>query len=198
MLRPDPETEFLGFSLADAVSTTLSSLDSLIVRSTLAASRFATADLDLRALADETNVDAALVGTLLRSGSQLRVSAQLLGVPEGTIIWVGSHRRGNRRSDPHPGRAEPSTSSTRWRCRSRRAISSSLHRDVPASARAFELYLRATASSTRPISGTSAATSMSNASRRIQASARPWARLGRCYRLTAKFRSSTVERCATT
>src|SRR5213075_1581198 len=40
MLRPDPETDFLAFSLPDALTTSLSGLKSLVVRSSLAASRF--------------------------------------------------------------------------------------------------------------------------------------------------------------
>ena len=39
MLRPDPEIEFLSFGLADAITASLGSLGSLIVRSSLAASR---------------------------------------------------------------------------------------------------------------------------------------------------------------
>ena len=41
VLRPDPETDFLAFSLADAITSSLSGLQSLVVRSSLAASRFA-------------------------------------------------------------------------------------------------------------------------------------------------------------
>ena len=40
-LRPDAEFDFLAFSLADAVTNSLSPLESLVVRSTLAAARFA-------------------------------------------------------------------------------------------------------------------------------------------------------------
>src|SRR5215831_15476752 len=40
MLRPDPETDFLAFSLPDALTTSLSGLKLLVVRSSLAASRF--------------------------------------------------------------------------------------------------------------------------------------------------------------
>ena len=112
------------------------------MRSTLAASRFAIADLDLRALASETNVDAALVGTLLRSGSQLRVSAQLVGVPEGTIIWsdridvaIDDLIRIQDELSEHivDSLAVPLASRDQQQ----------LRRDVPASAKAFELYLRA-------------------------------------------------------
>src|SRR5215467_5084605 len=41
MLRPDPNTDFLSFSLPDALTTSLSVLKSVVVRSSLAASRFA-------------------------------------------------------------------------------------------------------------------------------------------------------------
>ena len=41
MLRPDPATDFLAFSLPDALTTALSGLKSLVVRSTLVASRYA-------------------------------------------------------------------------------------------------------------------------------------------------------------
>ncbi|MEP6782295.1 MAG: serine/threonine-protein kinase [Acidobacteriota bacterium] len=141
MLRPDPDIDFLGFSLADAIATTLSSLDSLIVRSSLAAMRFATERPDLRALAAEAEVDVVLVGTLLRAGSQLRVSAQLLGVPEGTIKWSDRIDVAAddliRIQDEITERIVDSLSLP---------LASHdqqlLHHDVPASARAYELYLR--------------------------------------------------------
>src|SRR5216684_1637405 len=41
VLRPDPETDFLAFSLPDAITSSLSGLESLIVRSSMVASRFA-------------------------------------------------------------------------------------------------------------------------------------------------------------
>src|SRR5262245_49316776 len=41
MLRPDSETEFLAFSLPDALTSSLGGLQSLVVRSSMAAARFA-------------------------------------------------------------------------------------------------------------------------------------------------------------
>ena len=41
ILRADPETDFLAFSLPDAITSGLSGLDSLIVRSSIVASRLA-------------------------------------------------------------------------------------------------------------------------------------------------------------
>ncbi len=87
MLRPDAETDFLAFSLPDDVTASLSGLGSRVVRSSLAAAKFAGAALDLKAIAAEAEVDAVLVGTLLRAGEQLRVSTQLVETPAGTVLW---------------------------------------------------------------------------------------------------------------
>ena len=87
LLRPDAEIDFLGCGLADAITNSLSSLESLVVRSSLAAARFAAAVPDLTANASELNVDVLLTGTLLRVGEQLRVSVQLVEAPGGGLIW---------------------------------------------------------------------------------------------------------------
>ena len=50
LLRPNPSIDFLAFSLADAISSALSGLPSLVVRSTAAASRFAADTPDIPAL----------------------------------------------------------------------------------------------------------------------------------------------------
>ena len=86
VLRPDPETDFLAFSLPDAIATSLSRLGSLVVRSSAVASRFAGEAPDLKALAAEADVDRVVMGTLVRSGDQLRAVAQLVEAPGGTLL----------------------------------------------------------------------------------------------------------------
>ena len=86
-LRPDSETDFLAFSLADAITVALSGLESLIIRSTHMAAPYATTDVDLRSLSSATAVDAVVMGTLLRAGSELRVTVQLVEAPAGTLLW---------------------------------------------------------------------------------------------------------------
>jgi TolB-like protein len=86
LLRPDPEIDFLGFSLPDAITASLSGLGSLLLRSSLAAARYAAETPDLQRLAREADVDVVLVGTLLRAGDRLRVSTQLVEAPGGTVI----------------------------------------------------------------------------------------------------------------
>jgi TolB-like protein len=86
VLRADAETDFLAFSLPDAIATSLSALGSLIVRSSAVGARFAGELPDLKALATEADVDRVVMGTLLRAADQLRVTVQLVEVPAGTMM----------------------------------------------------------------------------------------------------------------
>jgi serine/threonine protein kinase/tetratricopeptide (TPR) repeat protein len=86
ILRPDPETDFLAFSLADAIATSLKGRGSLVVRSSAVAARFAGDAPDFKALATDADVDRVVMGTLLRAGDQLRATAQLVEAPGGTLL----------------------------------------------------------------------------------------------------------------
>src|SRR6476661_6340733 len=86
MLRPDPGTDFLAFSLPEALTTSLSALKSLVVRSSLAASRFAAGAQDLKTIAAEADVDLIVTGTLLSAGDEIRVTAQLTDARTGTLM----------------------------------------------------------------------------------------------------------------
>ena len=74
MLRPDPATDFLAFSLPDALTSSLSALKSVVVRSSLAASRFAAGSQDLKTIAAELHVDLIVTGSLLSTGDEIRVT----------------------------------------------------------------------------------------------------------------------------
>lgn len=89
MLRPDPDRDFLGPSLADAIVMSLSGIRSLVVRSTATTARFASAAPDLQSMASELEVDVVLLGTLLLSGDRCRAAVQLLGAPSGNVMWSG-------------------------------------------------------------------------------------------------------------
>jgi eukaryotic-like serine/threonine-protein kinase len=86
VLKSDEETDFLAFSLPDAISSSLSGVNSLIVRSSLMASRFA-GETDSRKIAADADVDAILTGSLIRVGKQIRVTCQLAEAPSGSLIW---------------------------------------------------------------------------------------------------------------
>lgn len=142
ILRQDAETDFLAFSLADALTSSLSGLQSLVVRSSAAAGRFGNDAPDLKAIGSEAEVDLVLLGTILRAGPQLRVSTQLVDTTGSTVIW--SHTAqvpvGDLFSvqDDLVNRIIESLSLP-LTARERRM----LKQDVPSSSVAYELYLRA-------------------------------------------------------
>jgi DNA-binding winged helix-turn-helix (wHTH) protein len=78
VLRPDPETDFLAFSVPDAVAAALSGLESLAVRSSVAAARFAADAPDLGAVGRALNVNVVLTGSILRDGGLIRICVQLV------------------------------------------------------------------------------------------------------------------------
>src|SRR5262245_56569245 len=142
VLRPDPDTDFLSFSLPDAVTSTLSGLGSLAVRSSATAARFADENLDLAKIAVEADVDVVLSGSLMRSGDQVRVSVQLVEAPAGTVIWSQSFQTVINDlfelQDALTARLVESLA-VPLSGRERAAI----RHDTPVSAQAYEFYLRA-------------------------------------------------------
>ncbi len=87
MLTPDPATDYLGSSLADALTSSLSGLESLVVRSTLQTARYAQPPLLLDRIATDLAVDVVLTGSLLVRPRQVRVTAELVAVPGGDVRW---------------------------------------------------------------------------------------------------------------
>ncbi len=86
-LSNDPETSFYEFSLADAVITDLARVRSLVVRPSSAIVKYQGRQVDPGDAGREMNVDAILTASFLRAGDRLRVTAQLLDVRTGEILW---------------------------------------------------------------------------------------------------------------
>ena len=62
-------------------------LQSLGVRSSAVASRFAGDAPDLSQIARDAHVDLVLTGTFMHSNQQIRVNTQLIEAPTGTLLW---------------------------------------------------------------------------------------------------------------
>jgi eukaryotic-like serine/threonine-protein kinase len=192
MLRPDSETDFLAFSLADALTTSLSGLDSLVVRSSLTAGALGTETVDLSMIAARAEVDAVLTGTLLRAGDQLRVTTQLAEMPSGTVLWSQTTQAqlGDvfALQDGLVGRILESLA-VPLSARDERA----LRRDVPANARAYEFYLRANQLAYEARNWTVACDLYRQAVEADPQYAPAWARLGRLYRVMAMYSDAGAE-----
>jgi DNA-binding winged helix-turn-helix (wHTH) protein/tetratricopeptide (TPR) repeat protein len=188
MLRPDPDTDFLAFSLPDAITGSLGGLESLVVRSSAAAGRFA-ADKeawDPKKVALEADVDVIVTGTLLRAGDAVRVSAQLTDAATGTLLWSDTAQApvGDlfRLQDDLTQRIVTSLSlplSARER--------QMLQRDVPASARAYDFFLRGNQLSYDSKQWSVARELYLRAVEEDSRYAPAWARLGRIHHVMAKY-----------
>ncbi|HEX6212643.1 MAG TPA: protein kinase [Methylomirabilota bacterium] len=186
MLRPDPDLDFLAYSLADAVTASLSGLRSLVVRSSATASKYAGPAPDLAAIAHHAEVDVVVTGTILAAGGQVRVSAQLTEAPGGTLLWSQTSQIGMgdlfTLQDQIVQQLVESLAlplSARER--------SQLHQDVPASAVAYEYYLRANQLAHDAHQWGIARELYLQCVQADPAYAPAWARLGRCSRLLGKY-----------
>ena len=86
-LGQDSASNFYEFALADAVITELAQLRSLIVRPSSVIAKYQGKDFDPREVGKELRVHAVLSASFLRAGAKLRVTAQLLDVLTGEILW---------------------------------------------------------------------------------------------------------------
>jgi serine/threonine protein kinase/tetratricopeptide (TPR) repeat protein len=184
ILRPDPETDFLAFSLPDAITTSLSGTGSLIVRSSAVAARFGGDVPDLKALATDANVDRVVIGTLLRSGDQLRAVTQLVEAPGGTVLT--SHTVQTPLGDLF--RLQDDIARRVVEALSLPLTGVAPHTpDTPHNARAYELYLRANELA-RTYEGIVQARDLYEQCLDLDPAFAPaWAHLGRCHRVIAKF-----------
>jgi TolB-like protein len=89
-LKNDPESDFLGFSLADAVITKLGVLSSITVRPSSAIQKYRGRSFDLKRAAVELKVDTLLTGAFIRDGSRLRITYQLIDVRADKILYTDS------------------------------------------------------------------------------------------------------------
>jgi eukaryotic-like serine/threonine-protein kinase len=185
ILRPDPETDFLAFSLPDAITTSLSGIGSLVVRSSATAARFAGDAPDFKLLAAEADVDRVVTGTLLRSGDQLRAVAQLVEAPGGTLL--ASHTVQSPLGDLFQLQDDIARRVVDALSLPLSGGPASPSPDAPGNARAYELFLRANEIG-RTYGGLVQARELYQRCVELDPSFAPaWARLGRCHRVVGKF-----------
>jgi eukaryotic-like serine/threonine-protein kinase len=185
--KSDEQTDFLNYTLPDAISNSLSAMDNLIVRSTLLAANFEGRP-DPKRLAVEADVDAFLTGSLLRAGDHFRLTCQLIEAPSGSVLW--SESANSSMQDLfmiQDELCERILQSLQLPLDERERRSS--HRDVPDSARAYEYYLRANQLAlTRTLESMSIARDLYlQCLEESPNYASAWARLGRVCHFLGKF-----------
>src|SRR5215472_6992060 len=191
MLTPDPGTEFLAFSLPEALTTSISGLKSVVMRSSLAAARFAATTPNLQTIAAEAHVDLIVTGTLLSTGDEIRVSAQLTEAATGTLMCS----RSTQASIGNIFRLQDELTECLVEALSLQLTSQEqrlLRHDVPADPKAYEYYLRGNQFSHDSKQWAAARDLYLRCVEADPCYAPAWARLGRIHHVMAKYLTTGV------
>ena len=190
ILRQDPETDFLAFSLPDAIATSLSRNPALVVRSSAVAARFGV-DSPLKALAAEADVDRVVMGTLMRSGDHIRAVAQLVEAPAGTLL--ASHVVQSSMGELFHLQDEIALRVCEALALPLSGGQMAPAADAPNDARAYELFLRANELA-RSYEGLVAARDLYLRCLTLDSRFAPaWAHVGRCHRVIGKYIDGAVD-----
>src|SRR5580765_161963 len=83
----DPEFDFFGDGLADELIIALSKVHSVRVVARTSAFSFKGTQADIRRIADTLGVNFVLESTVRKSGTRLRVTAELINAADGCQVW---------------------------------------------------------------------------------------------------------------
>ena len=85
----DPNSDFLGLSLADVLITKLAYVNALSVRPSAAIEKYRGTAIDLQKVAADLKVDTLLTGSFIRDGDNLRITYQLVDAKTEKILGQG-------------------------------------------------------------------------------------------------------------
>jgi serine/threonine protein kinase/Flp pilus assembly protein TadD len=92
-MSSDPENEYFSDGLAEELINVLSKIEGLRVASRTSAFALKGKNEDLRKIGEQLNVRTVLQGSVRKSGSRIRVSAQLGNVADGYQLWSETYNR---------------------------------------------------------------------------------------------------------
>jgi TolB-like protein len=193
ILRADPESSFLAFSLPDAIAASLAERPHIVVQSPMAAVRHGGADADLAALARVSHARFALAGTLTHLGDRIAVNLRLLELPQGTVVWSDSRTATLQEMFSVQDAIAVRVATSLAVSVGASPVPVAPERDAPANAGAYAFYLRANQLA-HEVSHWTEARDLYRASLDLDPNYAPaWARLARAERLIGKFSSSVQD-----
>ena len=92
-LSHDPEQEYFADGMTDALITDLAKMGSLRITSRTSVMRYKATKKSIKDVGRELNVDAVVEGTVMRSGSRVRITAQLIQVSTDMHLWAEAYER---------------------------------------------------------------------------------------------------------
>src|SRR3989442_1499381 len=89
-LKGDAESEFLSYSIADAIAGRLGNTNQLVVRPLAYAYKYRDRETEPKQIAAELKVNTLLTGSFVKEGDDLRIIAELIDVDNDEVLWRGS------------------------------------------------------------------------------------------------------------
>lgn len=83
----NPESDYLGFALADQVIGALSYSKDILIRPSAAIRKYINAIINLKSAGDELNVDFILTGNFLKVEDQIRLNIELVELKTENMVW---------------------------------------------------------------------------------------------------------------
>jgi len=87
--KPDPETDYLGFAIANQIIGNLVYLKNITVRPSSAIRKYEKQMPDPMIVGDDLKVDYVLIGNYLMEGNIIRLNAELVKAKTNEMIWRG-------------------------------------------------------------------------------------------------------------
>jgi TolB-like protein/Flp pilus assembly protein TadD len=85
--KPDPETDYLGFAMADQIIGELVYLNNITVRSSGSVRKYVNQVIDPIRIGDSLKVDYVLIGNYLKEDNMVRLNIELVEVKSNALIW---------------------------------------------------------------------------------------------------------------
>ena len=92
-LSNNPEQDYFADGMTDALITDLAKIGSLRITSRTSVMRYKGTKRSIQDIGRELNVDAVVEGTVTRSGSRVRITAQLIQVSTDMHLWAETYER---------------------------------------------------------------------------------------------------------
>jgi serine/threonine protein kinase/Tfp pilus assembly protein PilF len=92
-LSHDPDQEYFADGMTDTLITNLSKIDTLRVTSRTSVMHYKRTNKTLPEIAKELNVDGAVEGSVMRSGTRVRITVQLLQARTDRHVWADTYDR---------------------------------------------------------------------------------------------------------
>lgn len=85
--KSDPETDYLGFAMADQIIGGLIYLNNITVRPSASVRQYEQQSIDPKKVGEDLQVDYVLIGNYLMEASTIRLNVELISVHSNKILW---------------------------------------------------------------------------------------------------------------